>query len=175
MIHQDRQPQLLAALAVLLVSGCAPPFGQFPPGEDVIEVGTPGEYLTCARTAAAARPDTQVVGPPGGQLMSGANQLTIPANALPENRTLVLRQEYGNRVGVVIDADPPVRFAGNRSATLIIDIGHCDSDEIGDLSRWSVWRMAPPRGNQSQRLRTFVAGSRMRTQIDSTSGFMIAN
>lgn len=161
-----------SAALILMLSGCMRGRGEIR-GEEILEYGTPAEYLTCARAAAVARPDTQVIGPEGGRLRAGNSEMTIPANAVREPRRFVFTPT-GDTVGVRISAGGPMRFDGNRSARLIIDVSHCDSDELESEDGWWVWRVNE-RPGRSQKLGTTMTPVRAITQIDSTSGFMIAN
>jgi hypothetical protein len=171
MTRTERHKRLLLAAALILpLSACARR-ELVPPAEEVIEVGTPTGFLTCAPTSPQPRPDTQTIGAAGGRLQSGGNELTIPASALSGNQRLIFRQQPGERVGVEVDQS--VRFATGRSAMLNIDIGRCDSDALAG-AEWFVWRMHENQG-QSQKLRTRIAGARATANIDSTSAFMIAN
>lgn len=165
-------------VAFVWLSGCSWLGVGGPDGEDVIDVGTPGNALPCAEFAASA--DTQIVGPgEAAQLNSGNSRLIIPANAMPENRQLIFRQLPGD--SAMVEVDQEIRFDNNKSATLIVDVSRCDSTMLGN-SEWFVWRVHPATRSQSQKLRTrfeqdsiMRRGARAVTVIDSTSGFLIAN
>lgn len=164
---------LLVAGVLAAATGCTSGVGPSEASEHVIAVGTPSEFLLCAQPPAAVQPDTQVIGPAGGQLTSGANVLMVPRGALEQENEFVIQPER-ERVGIRVQAREPVRFATGHSATLTIDLSHCQPAELGETD-WSIWRMAEQGGGDSQRLRTFRDTRRARAQIDSTSGFMIAN
>lgn len=157
---------------LLLLSGCMRGREEIR-SEQILEYGTPDEYLTCAGAAAMARPDTQVIGPAGGRLRSGNSELTIPANAVRDPRRFVLTPAR-DTVGVRIDGDGLTEFNGNRSARLIIDVSRCSPDELESADGWWIWRVNAGRG-ESQKLSTIMTPARAITQIDSMSGFMIAN
>ena len=138
-------------------------------GEDVLDVGTPTTFLTCAQPVGPSE-DSEVVDDNGKTLNAGRNQLTIPSNAMPGSRRLVFRQPASNRIGVEVDS--AVKFKNDRSAVLRIDLRHCtDMEKAGT---WYIWRMSEGRG-ESQKLRTLITPVQAITMIDSTSVFMIAN
>jgi hypothetical protein len=171
-IMDARQRLVLVFTALIATAGCAAPL--VPPGferEEVIEVGTPTVFLTCPPEAAAS-PVTRSIGAGGGELATGRHRLAIPAGAVATERSFTLREQTGERVGVDIEQAGDSRALA-RPATLWIDAGRCSSNAIG-AREWFIWRMNPT-GGPSQKLRTRMAGSRFMVQIDSTSGFIIAN
>ena len=139
--------------------------------EQIIEYGTPSEFLTCSQAGAGARVDT-VIGPRGGTLRAGGSELTIPEGALTAERRFVLQEETGQRVGVTID-DPRTAARLLKPATLKIDVSRCTESERENPRDWSVWRMGER--DRSQKLRTQLSSRHATTVIDSTSVFMIAN
>lgn len=173
MTSSERSPCLFIAVAMLLsVSGCTPAHMQRSFGEEVIEVGTPSVYLTCSQAGTLPPADQKSIGPGGGRLQTGDNELNIPRSAVPVARPFTLEQEPRDRVGVTVNRHVPQGpFA--RSAILFIDFSRCTESEIGDVD-WHVWRMDST-GLQGQKLRTWLAGSRAMTFIDRTSVYMIAN
>ncbi|MGH7447849.1 MAG: hypothetical protein ACRELT_09845 [Longimicrobiales bacterium] len=114
-----------------------------------------------------------MIGPAGGTLRSGRDELNIPPSAVTSARTFVLQREPRERIGVRIEASPNVPFENNMSATLTIDFRDCTDLEIGS-NPWWVWRMDST-GVSGQKLFTRIAGKRAITRIDSTSAYMIAN
>jgi hypothetical protein len=152
---------------------CAGIGGQTGGGEEIIDHGTPSEFLACDQPE--ARVDT-VIGPRGGLVRAGATELLIPRDALSGNRRIVLRHELDRRVSVTIDGVddriPPEPF--RRSATLRINVSGCSADALANPRGWWIWRMNSVEG-MSQKLRTRVNRRHAVTQIDSTSKFMIAN
>ena len=174
MSHTHVRTQLLTTVVLILpLSGCAGPRELLPPGEQIIEVGTPAQFLSCAQPGLAARPDTQVVGAAGGMLRSGNVELTIPAGALPDERRFVLRRDSGQAARATVEGEGPVQFQNNLSARLTFDLSGCDQGEIEQQSWW-VWRLNRVEG-RSQKLRTVINPNRAMAAIDSTSVFLIAN
>ena len=166
--------QLLTTVVLILpLSACQSPRELLPPGEQIIEFGTPAQSLSCPQPGLAARPDTQVIGVAGGQLRSGNVELTIPAGALPDERRFVLRRDSGQAAGATVEGQGPVQFQNNMSARLTFDVSGCDQEEI-ERQSWWVWRLNPEEG-RSQKLSTVINPNRAMTMIDSTSVFLIAN
>jgi hypothetical protein len=169
--------RLLIAVALLApVSGCAGMGAQLlAGGEEIIEYGTPSEYLSCPQTGEAPPADTQVVGPEGRRLQSGIAGLTIPAGALLAERRFIFRQDSLLRAGATIDLadrDGPARF--QTSAILRIDLSGCTPETLANPRGWWVWRVNTVDG-PSQKLRTEMSAREATTVIDSASRFMIAN
>jgi hypothetical protein len=165
-----RQRLTLALTAMISTAGCAPVMPPALEREEVLAVGNPTLFLTCP-PGAATSPATDNIGPDGGVLTTGGHRLTIPASAIATERAFVFREQTGERVGVEITQRADSRALG-RSATLHIDASRCSSDAIG-AREWFIWRMNPT-GGASQKLYTRRTGSRFMAQIDSTSGFIIA-
>ena len=167
-----RRPLLMACAVLLSTAGCTQPLIDNLPfigGEDVLDVGTPTAFLTCAQPVGKSE-DTEMVDDNGKTLHAGHNQLAIPSNAMPGNRRLVFSQPAGNQIRVEVDS--AVKFKNDRSAVLRIDLRHCTASE--KAGTWFIWRMSEGRG-ESQKLRTVMTPVQAVTVIDSTSVFMIAN
>ncbi|HSJ24950.1 MAG TPA: hypothetical protein VK929_09800 [Longimicrobiales bacterium] len=146
-----------------------------PPGvgpEVVIEEGFPTEFLTCP-PGETANPDVRNIGAEGGELATAGHRLTIPPSANAAQRAVVFRELPGERLGVEIEQQRAASNALGRTATLWIDTRRCSSNALG-AREWFVWRMNPGNG-PSQKLQTRRVGSWFVTQIDSTSGFIIAH
>lgn len=170
----SHQRLIVAVTVVMSTAGCGNP-GILPPPpperEEVIAVGTPTVFLTCAPSV-VARPDTQNIGLGGGRLRTAGHELTIPGGAVTTQRQFILREQAGERVGVEVEQRADVKRLG-RSATLAIDATRCNRDSL-EVRQWFIWRLNPT-GGPSQKLSTTRAGSVFTTQIDSTSGFIIAH
>lgn len=162
--------------AFLSLSGCWW-FGWGRDNEHVLAVGQPGPALRCAE-AAALPSDTAIIGPEGGELSVGNNELEIPPDALTTSVQLVFSRLPGD--SAVVEVDREVRFDNEKSATLVIDLNGCDAIAL-DSREWFVWRLHPRIRSQSQKLHTkfeidrTLRGGQATVLIDSTSVFMIAN
>lgn len=181
MTHINRLMYRLVPVAVLLsLSACVDreQDGLASQSEQVLEdEGTP-EFLTCPQTVAPPETARAVIDSAGGTLASGRNELMIPAGAITgAGIEFIMQPESGERVGVSIEGNGSVRFQAGRSATLSVDFSRCEPNAIGEEpDQWSVWRMNPA-GVQGRPLRTIMDMEERRavTQIDSTSGFIIAH
>ena len=174
--HGYRMAIVLIAL-VAVGGGCMPGAVEIA-REQIIERGTPSNYLTCAEAVVPA-PDTAIIPPGGGTLRSGNNELRIPRRALPDERRFILsvvdstRNGRPDTVGVIIDAGRPVDFNG-RTAVLTIDLSACRPEDVNNQEGWSVWRINRS-GGPSAKLWGIVVHPRAIVHIDSASVFMIAN
>jgi hypothetical protein len=168
----SRPVAMLAACGVLAATGCVTTTEDMR-GEQVVEVRAPTNYLTCPAQALTTRADTQNVGPAGARLRVGDNSITIPANAIPEPQRIIFALGRADSVGVEVIPGRPVDFQGNRSAPIVVDLGHCGAAALE--GQWWVWRINRQDINRSQKLLSTVAGGRAITHVDSLSTFMIAN
>ncbi|HSK19561.1 MAG TPA: hypothetical protein VK912_10480 [Longimicrobiales bacterium] len=177
MAASETSIRLLVTMALLApFAGCGViGSGESAAREQIIEYGTPSEFLICSQPGAGATVDT-VIGPGGGILRAGVTELSIPAGALADERRFVLQQDTGQRVSVTINGEPgrtppPPLLKG---ATLRIDVSGCSAETLANPRGWWVWRMSATPG-RSQKLRTDLNPREATTVIDSTSKFMIAN
>ena len=165
-----------ALLAPLMACG---PFGMssLPPGEEIIEYGTPTAFLTCSVPAGAARQDTLIrPGGPAVTLRADQTELSLEDDPVYAERRIELRQEAGQTFSVLIDGEisriPPPGL--KKPAKLAFDVRRCTAEELAAAPAWYVWRLNPVPG-RSQKLRTHANSQNMWAVIDSTSKFMIAN
>ncbi|MBR9990576.1 MAG: hypothetical protein KFH98_12520 [Gemmatimonadetes bacterium] len=141
-------------------------------GERVLELGSPTTWHTCPPPAEWPEPVSREVGNQGDTLRSGNNVLVIPPGALPGNshRTFTLAPYRSDSVGVEVTMSAQGKL--KELMTLEVDM-RCD----GGSTQWSIWRIRPGMQNpsQSQKLDTQPGQLRLTVQVDTTSGFMIAN
>lgn len=181
MIRRGKSTWLLMMVLLIPLAGCWPvSTSLLPPGEEIIEHGTPTDTLTCSTPAAVARVDTVIrPGNAAVTLRAGGTTLSLKDSAFSGERRIVLQQNSGQAFNTAIDGEtgrtPPPRM--RKSATLTFDTSRCTAEELEQADDWYVWRLNPTPG-LSQKLRTHDNSGSSReiwTVIDSTSTFMIAN
>lgn len=133
--------------------------------ERVLFTGQPDTVLVCPRTGPAPPADRFRIGPVGGHLRVGENELRIPPLALSREVVVTFGENPSDTVGVTLDTEG-AEFA--HDVELVISMQRCGN--VG--SNWSIWRITPQ--SPPQMLATRITGNRARTRFRGHSGFIIA-
>jgi hypothetical protein len=159
-LHGRRSQALFLAALMLPLAYCAT-IGQ----ERVLYTGQPDAVLVCPRTVPAPPADRFRIGPIGGHLRVGENELRIPPHALSRDVIVTFGENPSDTVGVTLDTEG-AEFA--HEVELVISMERCGS--VG--SNWAIWRITPEA--PPQMLDTRITGNRALTYFRSHSGFIIA-
>lgn len=136
------------------------------PREQVRSTGSLTPPLVCARTAPAPPADRFRVGPNGGLLRVGGNELRIPKNALSREVIVTFGENPSDTVGVTLDTEN-VQF--EHPVELVISMQRCTDPGTA----WSIWRIRPQ--TAPEELETRITGRIARTWFQQHSGFIVAS
>lgn len=158
--HGCRTHAFFLAVLLLPLASCAVP------RERVLGTGQPANVLVCARTAPAPPANRFNIGPNGGLLRVGENELRIPRHALNREVVVTFAENPSDTVGVRLDTEN-VQF--ELPVELVISMRRCGN--VG--TAWNIWRIRPQ--TAPEQLKTRIHGNMARAWVEQHSGFIVAS